>query len=165
MWTFVTDVSEILTAATIPEQSVHKYFPVAIWYILYSVNSVSYKYYVSGHYPSSCFYLKHRPVYISKHNVSETALCFRHQVKPTQLAPIDRASPYLRTPVPAPRWGIQTKHSTNHLRELRQNIKILKTLHVWGTGRWIMSRNIIFVLMYHRHKLHVFHHIWRLSQL
>jgi hypothetical protein len=24
-----------------------------------------YKYYVSGHYPSSCFYLKHRPVYIS----------------------------------------------------------------------------------------------------
>jgi hypothetical protein len=30
-----------------------------------------YKYYVTGHYPSSCFYPKHRPVYISKRNVSE----------------------------------------------------------------------------------------------
>jgi hypothetical protein len=31
-------------------------------------------------------YLKHRPVYISKHNVSETGFCLRLQVKPTQLA-------------------------------------------------------------------------------
>jgi hypothetical protein len=30
--------------------------------------------------------------------------------------------------VPAPRYGIQAKQSTNHLRELRQNIKILKIL-------------------------------------
>jgi hypothetical protein len=74
----------------------------------------------------------HRPVYISKHNVSETGVCLRLQAKPTQLGPIDRASPCLRTPVPAPRWSIQAKHSTNHLRELRQNIKILRTLHVWG---------------------------------
>jgi hypothetical protein len=35
-------------------------------------SSIVNKYYVSGHYPSSSFYLKHRPVYISKHNVSET---------------------------------------------------------------------------------------------
>jgi hypothetical protein len=60
---------------------------------------------------------KNRPVYFSKHNVSETLFCLRLQVKPTQLGPIDRASPYHRT------------------------------------GRWIMSRNIIFILMYHRHKL------------
>jgi hypothetical protein len=26
----------------------------------------------------------HRPVYISKHNVSETGFCLRRQVKPTQ---------------------------------------------------------------------------------
>jgi hypothetical protein len=38
----------------------------------------------------------HRPVYISKHNVSETGVCLRFQVKPTQLGRIDRASPYLR---------------------------------------------------------------------
>jgi hypothetical protein len=38
------------------------------WYI-------SKKYYVFGHYPSSCLYLKHRPVYFSKHNVSETGFC------------------------------------------------------------------------------------------
>jgi hypothetical protein len=88
-----------------------------------------YTYYVSGHYPSSCFYLKH-PVYISKHNVSETGFSLRLQVKSTQLGPIDRASPYLRTPVQAPRKGIQAKHSINHLRELRQNIKILKTLYM-----------------------------------
>jgi short-subunit dehydrogenase involved in D-alanine esterification of teichoic acids len=42
-------------------------------------------------------YLKHRPVYISKHNVSETGFCLRLQVKATQLGPIDMASPYLRT--------------------------------------------------------------------
>jgi hypothetical protein len=39
-----------------------------------------YKYYVSGHYPSSCFYLKHLFAFISKHNVSETGLCPRNVV-------------------------------------------------------------------------------------
>jgi hypothetical protein len=41
------------------------------------------------------FCLKIRPLYISKHNVSETGFYLRLQVKPTQLGPIDRASPYL----------------------------------------------------------------------
>jgi hypothetical protein len=52
--------------------------------------------YIPGHCPWSCFYLKHSSVYtrISKHNVSETGVCLRLQVKPTQLGPIDRASPY-----------------------------------------------------------------------
>jgi hypothetical protein len=40
---------------------------------------------------------KHRPVYFSKHNVSKTAFCLRLRVKYTQLGPIDRASPYLRS--------------------------------------------------------------------
>jgi hypothetical protein len=43
------------------------------------------------------FMYKHCPVYISKHSVSETGFCLRLQVKPTQLGPIDRAGPYLRT--------------------------------------------------------------------
>jgi hypothetical protein len=73
---------------------------------------------------------KIRPVYFSKHNISETGFCLRLQVKPTEWGPIDRSSPYLRTPVPAPRWGIKAKHSTNQQRELRQNIKILKAPHV-----------------------------------
>jgi hypothetical protein len=64
-----------------------------------------YKYYVFGHYPVSSL-SKNRPVYFSEHNVSETGFCLCHQVKPTQLDPIDRAGPYLRTPEPAPRWGI-----------------------------------------------------------
>jgi hypothetical protein len=34
----------------------------------------------------------HRPVYILKHNVSETGFCFRLQVKLTQLGPIDTAA-------------------------------------------------------------------------
>jgi hypothetical protein len=46
----------------------------------------------------------HRPIYFSKHNVSETGLFLRLQVKPTQLGPVDRASPYLRVPIPAPSW-------------------------------------------------------------
>jgi hypothetical protein len=62
---------------------------------------------------------KNTVLFISEHKVSETGFCLRLQVKPTQLGQIDRASPYLRTPVPAPRWGILAKHSTNHLRELR----------------------------------------------
>jgi hypothetical protein len=36
----------------------------------------------------------------AQHNVSETGFCFRFQVEPTQLGPIDRASPYLQTPEP-----------------------------------------------------------------
>jgi hypothetical protein len=50
--------------------------------------------YVSGHYSSSCFYQKHRPVYISKHSFPETGLYLRLQAKPTQLNQIDRASLY-----------------------------------------------------------------------
>jgi hypothetical protein len=39
-----------------------------------------------------------RLVFIFQNNVSETGFCFRLQVKPTQLGPIDRASPYLQSP-------------------------------------------------------------------
>jgi hypothetical protein len=38
-------------------------------------------YCVSGHYPSSCLYLKH--------SVLETGFCLRLQVEPTKLGPID----------------------------------------------------------------------------
>jgi hypothetical protein len=51
------------------------------------------------------FCLKSRPVYISKHNVSETGFYLRSKVKPTLFDPIDRASPHLRTPVTLSRWG------------------------------------------------------------
>jgi hypothetical protein len=75
-----------------------KFRPVAIFLILgfettfdtevsdMSIICCHYNYCVSGYYPSSCFYLKH--------NVSETGFCLRFQVEPTQLSPIDRASPY-----------------------------------------------------------------------
>jgi hypothetical protein len=56
--------------------------------------TVLYKY-VSGHYPSSTFYLKHCPVCISKHNISETRFCLCLQVKLTKLGPINRAIPCL----------------------------------------------------------------------
>jgi hypothetical protein len=49
-----------------------------------------YKYYVSGHHPSSC------PLYISERNVSETGFFLRLQVNYTQLGTIDRTSPCLR---------------------------------------------------------------------
>jgi hypothetical protein len=50
------------------------------------------KYYVFGHYPSSCPFFKN-------HSVLETGFCLHPQVKPTQLDPIDRVSPHLRTPM------------------------------------------------------------------
>jgi hypothetical protein len=37
---------------------------------------------------------------IFRNNISETGFCLRLQVKPTQLGPLDRTSPYLRTAVP-----------------------------------------------------------------
>jgi hypothetical protein len=43
----------------------------------------------------SCLCLKLCPVYLSKHNVSKIVFFLRLQVRPTQLCPIDRASPYL----------------------------------------------------------------------
>jgi hypothetical protein len=42
------------------------------------------------------FCLKCRPVYISKHDVSETGFYLRPRVKPTQLSPLDRGSPQQR---------------------------------------------------------------------
>jgi hypothetical protein len=66
-----------------------------------------------------------RLVHFSKHNVSETGFYLRLQIKPIQLGPIDGPSPYPRTPVPAPRWGIQAKHSTNHLWELRKIVAVI----------------------------------------
>jgi hypothetical protein len=56
------------------------------------------------HHP--VFILKHCSVYFSTHNILETGFCLRLPVKPTQSGPIDRASPYLQTPVAASRWGI-----------------------------------------------------------
>jgi hypothetical protein len=47
----------------------------------------AYKYYASGHYTLSCFYLKHCPVYVSKHSISETGFCLRLQVKPYWVGP------------------------------------------------------------------------------
>jgi hypothetical protein len=77
-----------------------------------------------------CFWTLSTVLFIFKNNVSETGLCLRLQVKHIRLGPIDRASPYLRTLVPAPRRGIQAKHSTNSLRERRQDRKLLKAPHV-----------------------------------
>jgi hypothetical protein len=63
---------------------------------VYVIHDMS-KYYVFWYYPLSCLCLKHCHVYFSKHNVLVTGFCPHLQVKPTQLGPIDRASPYLWT--------------------------------------------------------------------
>jgi hypothetical protein len=56
------------------------------------------------------------PVSLSKYNVSETGFCLRLQVKPTQLGPIDRASPYLRIPVSLSRGYInQAQHRPSYI--------------------------------------------------
>jgi hypothetical protein len=60
-------------------------------YFFRDVTVIMYKYYVSGHYPSSCFYLTHCPALILKHCVSETGFSLRLQVKSIKLNLIDRA--------------------------------------------------------------------------
>jgi hypothetical protein len=56
---------------------------------------------------------KNAVLFIFQNNMIET---LRLQVKPIQLSPIDRATPYFRTPVLAPRWGlVQANHNINHL--------------------------------------------------
>lgn len=59
------------------------------------------KYYNSGQYPSSCFYLKHHPAYILKHMMFRRRSCLRFQLKLTELSPVDRVSPYFRTNFPS----------------------------------------------------------------
>jgi hypothetical protein len=71
---------------------------------------------VSGRYPSSFFHLEH--------SVSETGFCLRLQVVPTQLGPVDRASPYFQICV----FWIKTE---------------------W----WVMSRNTVIALICHHHKV------------
>jgi hypothetical protein len=66
-------------------------FSPKTWKMRYGIARIKlcwYKYYVSGHYPSSYFYLKH--------NVSESGCCRRLQVKPTQFDSIHTASPCLQ---------------------------------------------------------------------
>jgi hypothetical protein len=57
-----------------------------------------YKYYVVGHYPSPCLYLKIPSCLFLKTQRFGDWICLRLQVKPTQLGLIDRASPYRDSP-------------------------------------------------------------------
>jgi hypothetical protein len=45
-------------------------------------------------------YIIHRPIFILKHNVSESGFCLRLEAKSVQLGPSDNYIRYLRTPVP-----------------------------------------------------------------
>jgi hypothetical protein len=93
------------------------------------------------------FYVKHRPVYISKHNVSETGFCLRLRVKPTQLSPIDRAR--LEFGTSSIDWAQLSKFcpKTEIESSLRNVVfwNINRTVFYIKTWTWIMSRNIIFV--------------------
>jgi hypothetical protein len=72
---------------------------------------------VSGHYPLPCFYLKC--------SILETGFCRRLQVEPTQLGPIDRASPNLRIPVPT---------QDRIYREVLTFVDWLTAVHFTATG-------------------------------
>jgi hypothetical protein len=69
--------------------------------VLYSfpnINTHNYvKFWVNFHTTNIMFlYIIHRLVFYLKHDVSVTRFCLHLQVRPTQLSPMDRASPYLR---------------------------------------------------------------------
>jgi hypothetical protein len=67
------------------------------------------------------------------HNVSETRFYLGLQAEPTQLGPVDRTIPYIRTPASTQDEDIKTKHSINYLREFRQTLETLKKLHTYDT--------------------------------
>jgi hypothetical protein len=67
-------------------------------------------------------------------SVSATGFCLRLQVEPTQLGPTDRASPYLRTPIPVPRWDIQAQHKPS--ARVKANMKF-KKLHTRGPSTYV----------------------------
>jgi hypothetical protein len=86
------------------------------------------------------FIRKHRPVYFSKHNVSETGFSLRLQVKPTIKGPeigtssIDWAQ--------LSRFYLKTETESSLRNVVFCNINRTVFLH---KESWIMSRNIIFV--------------------
>jgi hypothetical protein len=84
---------------------------------------------------------KNRPVYFSKHNVSKAG--FWHRCPEIGTSSIDWAQ--------LCRFYLKTETESS----LRNAVlwKINRTVFFIKTRRWIMSRNVIFVLMYHRHKL------------
>jgi hypothetical protein len=88
-------------------------------------------YYVSGYYPSSCLYLKH--------NVSDTGFSLLLQAKPTQLGPIDRASPYLRRCGP--------NHTiTRYYCRWSCNGKECIIVASWITRKWALWCSVIFFI-------------------
>jgi hypothetical protein len=104
-----------------------------------------YNYYVSGHYLWSCFYLRYRPVYISKQNVSETGFSLRLQVKPTESGSSAMEWAHLR------RFYLKTETEFSLRNVLFWNIN--RTVFWIKTGRWdnVQKHNIC--TKYTRNKL------------
>jgi hypothetical protein len=82
----------------------------------------------------------HRLVHLKKkNNFSETGFCLRPQVKPTQLDPIDRASPYLQTPMSVTQEDNIQKHNTCNNIPSSQTFR--SYLHnQYGTGIYLNFR-------------------------
>jgi hypothetical protein len=85
-------------------------------------NDILYKYDVFEHYPSSCLYIKHRPLYITKYIVSESAFCLRLHVKPIQLGPIDRTDPQSLDPSSSIDWAQLNKFYLKRRQSSLRNV-------------------------------------------
>jgi hypothetical protein len=73
--------------------------------------------------------IPHRPVGIENTIFSDTAFCLRLQVESSKLGPIDRVSPYLRTPAPTHQQKVHLKMATKtSIRNIVFKIK---------SGQWI----------------------------
>jgi hypothetical protein len=74
---------------------------------------------------------KNNVLFIFQNNMLETGFCLCLQVEPSQLGPIDRATPYLQTPLPTPDM-VYKPSTVQTICKSPENIKLLKILHVWG---------------------------------
>jgi hypothetical protein len=87
----------------------------------------------------------HHPVFYLKHNFSEIGFCHRLQMGPTQLGPIDTASPCLRTPATTPTGFIKPKQykptkAVNIFPTLNLLALSHTQTHTWGLTSTYMHR-------------------------
>jgi hypothetical protein len=89
----------------------------------------------------------YRPVLYTKHNISETGVCLRFQVEPTQLNPLDRTSLYVSRSRSSPEDGhriLSPKRRVLNKRQTMDNVQNLiniqssKTYRSYSTGTFYL---------------------------
>jgi hypothetical protein len=100
-----------------------------------------FRYCVPGNYPLSCFYFE-------THNVSETGFCLRLLVEPTQLGPIERASPWAENPVSETLCVLNKNRTMDNVQKQNYCVNIPSSqtcrFYLYFTCCFIWLRNLVY---------------------